>query len=116
MRLPETWRTEDGSLLRIRTMSNKHIAAASRMLRALGYMSYREWKNEEPPLPFGMFESEAGVGVAFADSEGAWRDTWEAWLSKRHHIAIDAFATELAYRRRHRIVVTDDESPIGEPV
>ncbi len=103
MRLPETWRTRDGRLLRIRSMSNKHIVAATEMLRRRGFVSYREWKNEEPPIPHGI-----GGDMAAYCAELELSETWEKWLAMKHHVALDAFASELAYRRRHKINIEDD--------
>jgi hypothetical protein len=103
MRLPETWRTRDGRLLRIRAMSNDHLGNAASYLRSRGFISYREWRAMQPEVPHGV----NGEMAAYYAEHG-FSDEWERWLALKPHIALDAFANELAYRRRHGITVEDD--------
>lgn len=108
MKLPETWRTRDGKLLRIRSMSNAHIAAASKMLRREGFISYREWRDLEPARLNGITHGVAGDEASYCAGDAWANEAWDEWMAKKHHGALDAFTMELAYRRRHGITIEED--------
>lgn len=112
-RIPEVWRSPAGRMIRVREMSNTSLTAAYEALRAMGYVSYREWQKNMPQRPNGMLVDQTTmVPMKAMELDPA----WATWLQTRHHVALDAFAAELAYRRRHRIVIDcDPEFALSSP-
>jgi hypothetical protein len=105
-RIPEVWRSPAGRLVRIREMSNTSLVAAWEALRALGYVSFRDWQKGMPQRPNGLLVDQ--TTYIPSEKDQVVDPAWLSWCQQKHHIALDAFAAELAYRRRHRIVIDDD--------